>query len=132
MPRETIRTNDAELYVGWPTTDDDAERDRSVQVGARFGDSVAWVTLTSPDQVADFRRTLQRASRRVWPQDALTPPSTHQDHCAGAGQCTCDPPFVFPPLHPVGDPFDGDLVVPSPFGPVATGLVTPAPTDEPA
>jgi len=122
----TIRTHDAAVYVGFPTAPGD---DPSVQVGVSYGDSIGWAVLTSPDQVADLRRVLQRASRKVWPQDPLTTPSTHQDHCAGAGQCTCDPPFVFPPLHPVGDPFDG---VPSPFGPVATGLVTPAPTDEPA
>jgi len=90
--RETIRTNDADLYVGWPTTSEDLERDASVQVGVRYGDFVAWAVLTSPDQLADYRRTLQRAGRTVWPRDA-------------------------------------ELVVPSPFGPVATGLITP---EEPA
>jgi len=92
--RETIRTSDADLYVGWPTTSEDLERDASVQVGVRYGDFVAWAVLTNPDQLADYRRTLQRAGHTVRPREA-------------------------------------ELVVPSPFGPVATGLVTPA-TDEPA
>jgi hypothetical protein len=93
MARETIRTHDAEVYVGFPTTDQD---DPSVQVGVSYGDSVGWAVLTSPDQVADLRRVLQRASRKVWP-DAPAP-------------------LLAP-----------DLVLPSSvFGPVATGLVTPA------
>jgi len=94
--RETIRTHDAGIYVGFPTAPGD---DPSVQVGVSYGDSVAWAVLTSPDQVADLRRVLQRASRKVWP----------------------DAPALLP-LEP-------ELVVPSPFGPVATGLVTP---EEPA
>jgi hypothetical protein len=65
--RETIRTHDAELYVGWPTTPDDLERDQSVQVGVRYGVDARWAVLTSPDQAAELRRVLQRASRAVWP-----------------------------------------------------------------
>lgn len=91
--RETIRTRDAAVYVGFPTADQD---DPSVQVGVSYGTRVAYAVLTSPDQVADLRRVLQRASRRVWP-DA-------------------------PPLK-------GALELASPFGPVATGLITP---EEPA
>jgi len=97
----TIRTHDAAIYVGFPTT---AQDDPSVQVGVSYGDHVAWAVLTSPDQVADLRRVLQRASRRVWP-DAPTPLPT-----------------------PVAELESPELA--SPFGPVATGLVTPA--DEPA
>ena|SRR5882757_418764 len=100
MARETIRTHDAAIYVGFPTTDQD---DPSVQVGVSYGDSVGWAVLTSPDQVADLRRVLQRASRRMWP-DAPTP-------------------LLKGALEPAVGP------VPSPFGPVATGLVTP---EEPA
>ena len=108
--RETIRTNDAELYLGWPTTDQD---DPSVQIGVRYGDHVAYAVLTSPDQVADLRRVLQRASRKVWPMQPVPPPNRLL-----AGY--------------VGDS-EGDLPPGmSVFGPVATGLVTPAPTDEPA
>lgn len=70
MARETIRTNDAELYIGWPTTPDDLERDRSVQVGVRYGVDARWAVLTSPEQVAEYRRQLQRASRAVWPKEA--------------------------------------------------------------
>ena len=125
MPRETIRTHDAELYVGWPTTEADVERDRSVQVGARFGDSVAWVTLTSPDEVADFRRTLQRASRAVWPTVEPGP------LLRGGLKPAVPPPNLLLAGY-VGDN-EGDLPPGmSLFGPVATGLVTPAPTDEPA
>lgn len=65
--RETIKTHDAELYIGWPTTPDDLERDASVQVGVRYGVDARWAVLTSPDEVAELRRTLQRASRAVWP-----------------------------------------------------------------
>lgn len=72
MPRQTIKTYDAELYIGWPTTPDDLERDQSVQVGVRYGVDARWAVLTSPEQVADLRRQLQRASRAVWPQQAPT------------------------------------------------------------
>lgn len=67
MARETIKTHDAELYIGWPTTPEDVERDRSVQVGVRYGVDARWAVLTSPEQVAEYRRQLQRASRAVWP-----------------------------------------------------------------
>jgi len=96
--RETIRTNDAELYLGWPTTDQDEQQ---LTVGIVYhptiGDPVsAWATLDSPEQVATARRAMQRGSRKVWP-DAPAP-------------------LLAP-----------DLVLPSSvFGPVATGLVTPA------
>ena len=111
MARETIRTRDAAVYVGFPTAPGD---DPSVQVGVSYGESVGWAVLTSPDQVADLRRTLQRASRRVWPEAPPVVELVGQSHGA--------PSVVALP---------SDLVVPSPFGPVATGLVTPA-TDEPA
>lgn len=67
--RETIKTHDAELYIGWPTADTD---DPSVQVGVRYGVDARWAVLTNPEQVADLRRQLQRASRAVWPQPAVT------------------------------------------------------------
>lgn len=72
MARETIRTHDAELYVGWPTTETD---DPSVQVGVRYGDDARWAVFTSPDEVADLRRLLARASRRVWPMAPPPPPN---------------------------------------------------------
>jgi len=77
----TIKTHDAELYIGWPTTPDDLERDASVQVGVRYGVDARWAVLTSPDQVADLRRQLQRASRAVWPDSARIgpPPELTED-----------------------------------------------------
>ena len=42
MARDTIRTHDAELYIGFPTQPTD---DPSVQVGVRYGDHCAWAVL---------------------------------------------------------------------------------------
>lgn len=63
----------AHSSAGWPTTPDDVERDQSVQVGVRYGVDSRWAVLTTPEQVADLRRQLQRASRAVWPMQPVPP-----------------------------------------------------------
>lgn len=91
MPKSMIRTHDAELYVGWPTADTD---DPSVQVGVRYGVDARWAVLTSPEQVADLRRQLQRASRAVWPMQPVPPPNPL---LAGYAGDHLDEPAAVPP-----------------------------------
>lgn len=65
MPREILKTREGELMLGWPA---DPDTDSYVQLGIRYQDHSAWIPLTSAGQVADLRAQLQRASRRVWPE----------------------------------------------------------------
>ena len=62
MAERVIRSNDSEVWLGWPTED---SGDAYVQLGVIHGDNSAWAVLDS-DAIDRLRRELQRAKRRVY------------------------------------------------------------------
>lgn len=62
MAERVIRSNDSEVWLGWPTVD---SGDAYVQLGVLHGDESAWAQLDE-DGIDRLRRQLQRAKRRVY------------------------------------------------------------------